>query len=81
MKCVHWQHRDNEVAGHVIDLLTPMASDDVLGGRKSSIDSDFVICEGSTSRSTGPLKEVLNYLSLVAMSRILCSRKEQNPLN
>lgn len=81
-KCVHWQHTDNEVTGHVIDLLTPLALHDLLGRRKSSflvIAPDIVICESSTHWSTRRLREALIYLSLAPMSRILCSRKEQNP--
>lgn len=70
---VHWQHLDNEVAGHVTDLLTPMALCDLLGGRKSSflvITDLTVICENSTHWSTGPLREDLIYVSLAQMSRM-----------
>lgn len=51
MKCIYWQHVDCEVAGHVTDLLTPLALSDLLAGRKSSflvIAPDIVIHESST---------------------------------
>lgn len=76
MKCIYWQHADCEVAGHVTDLLTPLALSDLLARRKSSflvIAPDIVIHESSTHQSTGPTGEDLIYLSLAPMSRILCN--------